>query len=50
MKNKFDEEINLTRDEVDKLEDAIEFLRNYGRVHFKFDKEEIITKILTAEK
>ena len=41
MKNKFDEEIDLTREEVDKLEESIESLRNYGGVHFKFNKGEI---------
>lgn len=33
---KFHEEITLTREEVDALEEAIESLRDYGRVHFKF--------------
>lgn len=35
------EEIDLTREEVDDLEEAIVSLKNYGRVHFKFSKGEI---------
>ncbi|MBI2043281.1 hypothetical protein HYT25_02740 [Candidatus Pacearchaeota archaeon] len=42
MKNEFDEEIDLTREEIDGLEETTESLRNYGKFHFNFDKKDII--------
>ena len=40
-KEKIFEIINLTREEVDKLDDAIESLRNFGVVHFVFSEGEL---------
>jgi len=41
MTEEINEEIDLTREEVDKLENVLDSLREYGRVHFKFKGGEL---------